>query len=119
MSIENIVRNLRESKNSMTPELQDIASELHQKLDKEVTEYMVDGGFPREEVKDYTRVDVTFQEGNLYIEIGAELSYRWLDELCDKLNPIVAQYDEYAYFEPAQPGIIVSYVSLDEMEKLL
>lgn len=118
MSIDNIVKRLNESKHHIPDEIMDVSSELHQKVDKEVLEYMKSEGFDEKEVRDYSRVDAYFDHldgGHLIIEVGAEVSYDGLMELCDRLNPIVAFYDEESYFEPVTSGIISAWLDFNTL----
>lgn len=115
MSIDTILRRLKESRdNNIIDKYQDVASEIHQKVRNSVLEYMESEGFSKSEAKHYTRIDATFQDEYLVIEVGAEVSYNGLMDLCDKLNPIVAAYDEESYFEPVDSGIISAWIPLND-----
>lgn len=74
---------------------------------------MTSEGFEPDEVKDYSTVDIYFdskERDTVIVEVRAELSYDGLFELGLRLNKIVADYDEEAYFEPVEPGITNAYI---------
>ena len=100
--------------------------ELKAKLGSATHRFMVDKmGFDEEDdpndrysmgADHFWRIDVKEITNELdgtpgiYIELGAELGYESTDKLLDRLNPIVRQYDDDAYFEPYDPGINVCYL---------
>lgn len=103
---------MTESKSS-----ESISTEIESKVKKALKDFMMSPsiGFPEDEVDEYSRLEVKSgvnDEGDKFIkvEVRAELSYGALSDLCDTLNPIVAEYDKDSYFEPEQPGIIVAYL---------
>lgn len=111
-SINNILKRLRESREE---DIHGIADEIRRKLSKELTDYMISQGFSADEVSDYTRIDFRIDDDQLVIEIGAEISYDGLMDLCDLLNPIVVSYDEDSYFEPITSGIIGAWLEKDKV----
>lgn len=67
-------------------------------------------GFPEDEVDEYSNVKVKLEGEHIEIQVGAELSYEPLEELCTALNKVIIKYDRNAYFEPECPGRIVAYL---------
>lgn len=67
-------------------------------------------GFPEDEVDEYSNVKVKLEGEHIEIQVGAELSYEPLEELCTALNKVISKYDHNAYFEPECPGRIVAYL---------
>ena len=67
---------------------------------KEVDDFVT----PKVEVKDWVS-DYSGNEG-YFVEVRAELSYRGLSKLANLLTPILQKYDNYAYFDLEQPGIM-------------
>lgn len=92
---------------------------LRTQLHKAVFGYAITEGFQANEVDEYFFVDVNRVEDHIECEVRAEIDYDDLDKLCAKLNPIVQKYDPAAYFEPVQPGIIISYVYKNGSSKSL
>lgn len=93
------------------------AEELHQQIQYEVRQFMKNQlGFDENEVDSYSRVDATFSDGSLVIEVGCEAGYEALEALCNQLDPIVQECDPDAYFEPEQPGIITAWLSTNNVE---
>lgn len=83
-------------------------SEISRQINDTVHDTMVnDFGFPDDEVDDYTAVEIEDRDDSIYIEVRAELSFDALTDLADKLDDVVQKVDDDAYFEPAQPGILV------------
>lgn len=81
-------------------------------------EYLLDAGYS--EVRE-SRYDMTVddmmpniwisEEGDrIKVEIGAELGYGEMIDLTNRLDPIVARYDENAYFDMEDPGLAVAYL---------
>lgn len=102
------------NKNNIKENLvEDDLYQLKAKIENEVEKYMISEGFEPDEVKDYSAVDVYFdskERDTAIVEVRAELSYDGLFELGLRLNKIVADYDEEAYFEPVEPGITNAYI---------
>lgn len=73
-------------------------------------------GFPEDEAKDYCFLDASFDKYNgedyLVLELRAELDYDGLSKIIDVLDPIIAEYDSYAYFDPVDPGVATAWISL-------
>lgn len=94
-------------------------SEIHQAIEKELKKIAVspEFGFTEKEFKDYFRVDTFLpnEDGLARIEIGAEVSYEGLMDICDKLNNIVEKYDSNAYFEPVDPGIAECWIDISNL----
>lgn len=63
-------------------------------------------GFPEDEAKDYTVVELKNGEDNsIIVEVRAELSYEGMENLIEYLNPVVKGYDKESYFDMVEPGI--------------
>ena len=101
-------------KNNMKENLvEDDLQQLKAEIENEVEKYMTSEGFEPDEVKEYSAVDVYFdskERDRAIVEVRAELSYDGLFELGLRLDKIVANYDEDAYFEPEEPGITTAYI---------
>lgn len=101
-------------KNNMKENLvEDDLQQLKAEIENEVEKYMTSEGFEPDEVKEYSAVDVYFdskERDRVIVEVRAELSYDGLFELGLRLDKIVANYDEDAYFEPEEPGITTAYI---------
>lgn len=102
------------NKNNVNENLvEDDLYQLKAEIEDEVKKYMISQGFEPDEVKDYSVVDIYFdskERDTAIVEVRAELSYDGLFELGLRLNKIVADYDEDAYFEPVEPGITNAYI---------
>ena len=109
-------------KNNMKENLvEDDLYQLKAEIENEVEKYMISEGFEPDEVKDYSVVDVYFdskERDTAIVEVRAELSYDGLFELGLRLDKIVANYDEDAYFEPEEPGITTAYIYNITPEKI-
>ena len=93
--------------------VEDDLQQLKAEIENEVEKYMTSEGFEPDEVKEYSAVDVYFdskERDRAVVEVRAELSYDGLFELGLRLDKIVANYDEDAYFEPEEPGITTAYI---------
>ena len=93
--------------------VEDDLYQLKAEVENEVEKYMTSEGFEPDEVKEYSAVDVYFdskERDTAIVEVRAELSYDGLFELGLRLDKIVANYDEDAYFEPEEPGITNAYI---------
>lgn len=91
--------------------------ELREQIKYEVGKFMTNQlGFEENEVEGYSRVDGYFADGRYVVEVGCEVGYEGLQELCNQLNPLVGECDPDAYFEPEQPGIIVCYLDTENAE---
>lgn len=93
-------------------------AELRQQLKYELCQIMKNQlGFEEDEVDGYSRVDVYFSDDRVVVEIGCEVGYEVLMEICNQLNPIIQECDPDSYFEPADPGIIVAYLNRNDCEE--
>ena len=92
--------------------IQDLTNDLH--ADLMMTMTSPDFGFDDDEVDDYSDIDVEYQpqENSLRIEVRAELTYEGLDALREELDNVIRQYDNDAYFDMLEPGILESYLYL-------
>lgn len=101
--------------------VEDDLYQLKAEIEDEVKKYMISQGFEPDEVKDYSVVDIYFdskERDTAIVEVRAELSYDGLFELGLKLNKVIADYDEDAYFEPVEPGITSAYIHNITPEKM-
>lgn len=100
--------------------IDDIRSNIYTKVKAVATS--PDFGFDENEVDDYFFVEASSTEIGedhheaIRVEVRAEVSYEGLEDLMEALNPIIETYDSYAYFEPVEPGIIESYVSVNQVD---
>lgn len=107
---------LAEAKSSSSPVGGNNASTFLSQLENEVKtavkKFMMQPhiGFPEDEVEEYSNVKIKLEGEHIEIQVGAELSYEPLEELCTALNTVIAKYDHNAYFEPECPGRIVAYL---------
>lgn len=93
------------------------ADELRQQIKYELHKIMKNQlGFEDDEIESYSRVDAYFVDNQLVIEVGCEVEYEALEQMCNQLNPIIQECDPDAYFEPEQPGIISAYLSIENCE---
>lgn len=110
------------NKNSINENLvEDDLYQLKAEIEDKVKKYMISQGFEPDEVKDYSVVDIYFdskERDTAIVEVRAELSYDGLFELGLKLNKVIADYDEDAYFEPVEPGITSAYIHNITPEKI-
>ena len=93
--------------------VEDDLQQLKAEIENEVEKYMTSEGFEPDEVKEYSAVDVYFdskERDRAIVEVRAEISYDGLFELGLRLDKIIANYDEEAYFEPEEPGITTAYI---------
>lgn len=51
-----------------------------------------------------------------YIEVRDELGYEGMQNLADKLDPIVRKYDKRAYFDMDEPGIMSAVIDMDTVK---
>ena len=89
--------------------------ELERKLYARAKKEMVSFGFSSLEVGDYLVVETTpvdFDDGTsgYRVEVRAELGYDDMYDLVSALDPVIMEYDEYAYFDMDEPGIASGYV---------
>lgn len=66
------------------------------------------------EIKDYINPIFDASEdpktGDIEVQVRAELEYDNLMDLSEVLNKVVSKYDEDAYFEAEQPGILCAFI---------
>lgn len=67
-------------------------------------------GFPEDEAKDYTVIELKPFDNAIKVEVRAELTYDGMMELIDCLNPIVRSYDKESYFDMEDSGIAVAII---------
>ena len=89
--------------------------ELERKLYARAKKEMISFGFSSLEVGDYLVVETTpvdFDDGTsgYRVEVRAELGYDDMYDLVSALDPVIMEYDEYAYFDMDEPGIASGYV---------
>lgn len=105
-------KNLR-SVNAAQNDFNRISKEINDKIYDALAEYMRGLGFELDEIAEYSAVDISkMDDGRVCVEVRAELDYEALEELLDKIDPIVQEYDEMSYFEPVQPGIAEAWLDL-------
>jgi hypothetical protein len=85
---------------------------LEKELTKALDDYMRAQGFEPDEIKEYAGVDVEPEADRIVVNVWAEISYDGLMDLADKLDPIIAKYDKYAYFEPETSGRLVGVIEI-------
>jgi len=67
---------------------------------------------------DYTNVSVNKdEEGNLRVWVGAEVGYNTLMKISDALDPIIRKYDDDAYFDAEDAGLLVAYVRKEYLKE--
>lgn len=101
--------------------VEDDLYQLKAEIENEVEKYMTSEGFEPDEVKEYSAVDIYFdskERDAAIVEVRAEISYDGLFELGLRLDKIIANYDEEAYFEPEEPGITTAYIHNITPEKI-
>ena len=111
---------IKESRIEISDDIRQDLSELHQKLISKLRKIVTsdEWGFDEKDFKHYFRVDLEIMDDQrARIEIGAEVSYNGLEELCNKLDAVVQSYDEGAYFEPVDPGIAECWIEFENLEK--
>lgn len=89
-----------------------ISSKIKSQVVPKIRSYMLTRGYERDEVDQYYRV-VTRQDrnGDIAIEVRAELDFEDMMELAELLNPIVEKYGDNAYFDMVDEGIMIAYLS--------
>ena len=88
---------------------------MSSEINKVLTDTMIEFGFPEDEIKDYSAVEIKPTESGdmLQVEVRAELSYDDITTLADRLDTLIQKYDHNAYFEPVVPGIIEAFVAIE------
>lgn len=99
------------------PTIIGICDGIHDVVYAELTDIMTspEFGFERDEVADYIRVAAKLENGWIVVEVGAEVDFDGLSEICEKLTKVIADYDPEAYFEPVDPGIAEAYLNTDTL----
>lgn len=89
--------------------------ELKTKADSLMSEF----GFYENEIDQYLTIIVFPDKDSGYVkaEVRAELDYDDLVEMCDRLDSVIAKYDQDSYFEPEAPGIANAYLKLPQKTK--
>lgn len=116
-----VFEKINKSENMKENLVKDDLYQLKAEIEDEVKKYMISQGFEPDEVKDYSVVDIYFdskERDTAIVEVRAELSYDGLYELGLKLDKIITDYDEDAYFEPVEPGITNAYIHNITPEKI-
>lgn len=95
--------------------IEEIRQQVKQELKRIVTS--PEFGFDEDDFKHDFRVDADLvSDHQARIEVGAEVSYDGLIEICDRLNVVVQEYDKDSYFEPVDPGIIECWIELSNLK---
>ena len=81
-----------------------------EELKRAVSEGISDFFTDDEDMIEYTYVSVVDEEKYFLISVGAEVDYDELERLADYLNDYIREYDDEAYFEPADPGLLEAYL---------
>ena len=117
-SLSYIAKEISDELMTESKDTDNLAQELRIKIQSALHKFMTSPrcGFPEDEVKDYSRVEVELIDTDygkaIKAEVRAELSFGALSDLCNELDPIIGYYEQGAYFEPEQPGIIVAYLAV-------
>lgn len=102
-------------------ELNDVTDQLRDDLIQKLIDVMTgpNFGFPRNDVLDYSRVDIGFDddENSIEVEVGAEVSYDGLMQIAQELDPIIESYDHDAYFDAEDAGLLVAVIPYDSLRK--
>lgn len=102
-------------------ELNDLTDKLRDDLIQKLIDVMTgpNFGFPRNDVLDYSRVDIGFDddENSIEVEVGAEVSYDGLMQIAQELDPIIESYDHDAYFDAEDAGLLVAVIPYDSLRK--
>lgn len=68
-----------------------------------------------EDAEDYVDIYYSIKDDRYLIYVSAELVYESLYELGMQLTDVISKYNEDAYFEPAEPGILVASLPVDSI----
>lgn len=102
-------------------ELNDVTDQLRDDLIQKLIDVMTgpNFGFPRNDVLDYSRVGIGFDddENRIEVEVGAEVSYDGLMQIAQELDPIIESYDHDAYFDAEDAGLLVAVIPYDSLRK--
>lgn len=90
---------------------------LEKTLRNKLNEVMIKLGFPKEEVEDYSFIEIRNEylgDDDLWtaVEVRAEVSYEGLELLKKYLDPIIKKYDKEAYFDFVDAGCMEAYLNL-------
>lgn len=102
-------------------ELNDVTDQLRDDLIQKLVDVMSSTtfGFSRNEAIDYSRVDIGFDddENRIEVEVGAEVSYDGLMRIAQELDPIIQSYDQDAYFDAEDAGLLVAVIPYESLRK--
>lgn len=102
-------------------ELNDVKDQLRDDLIQKIVDVMSgpNFGFPRNDVLDYSRVDIRFDddENRIEVEVGAEVSYDGLMQIAQELDPIIQSYDQDAYFDAEDAGLLIAFIPYESLRK--
>lgn len=92
--------------------------ELHERLWDAINSFAESKGWPQDEIPEYFYLKITptgylTPSGDqLAVEVRAELGYDGMLNLSEYLDDIIKEYDEDAYFDMDEPGIMSAYVNI-------
>lgn len=114
--------NVNSSKNIRPiDELNDVTDQLRDDLIQKLVDVMSSTtfGFTRNEAVDYSRVDIRFDddENRIEVEVGAEVSYDGLMRIAQELDPIIQSYDQDAYFDAEDAGLLIAVIPYESLRK--
>ena len=102
-------------------ELNDVTDQLRDDLIQKLIDVMsgTTFGFTRNEAIDYSRVDIRFDddENRIEVEVGAEVSYDGLMHIAQELDPIIQSYDQDAYFDAEDAGLLIAVIPYESLRK--
>lgn len=102
-------------------ELNEVTDQLRDDLIQKLVDVMsgTTFGFSRNEAIDYSRVDIRFDddENRIEVEVGAEVSYDGLMRIAQELDPIIQSYDQDAYFDAEDAGLLVAVIPYESLRK--
>lgn len=102
-------------------ELDDVTDQLRDDLIQKLVDVMSSPnfGFSRNEAIDYSRVDIRFDddENRIEVEVGAEVDYDGLMQIAQELDLIIQSYDEDAYFDAEDAGLLIAFIPYDSLRK--
>lgn len=102
-------------------ELNEVTDQLRDDLIQKLVDVMSgpNFGFPRNDILDYSRVDIGFDddENRIEVEVGAEVSYDGLMQIAQELDPIIQSYDRDAYFDAEDAGLLVAVIPYESLRK--
>ena len=102
-------------------ELNDVTDQLRDDLIQKLVDVMSgpNFGFPRQEALQYSRVDIGFDddEDRIEVAVGAEVSYDGLMQIAQELDPIIQSYDQDAYFDAEDAGLLVAVIPYESLRK--